>query len=145
MLRSTHPRLTVNAQKNQVMKMTRQMLLGISATLLFSTLTAPAYSHGIQAEEGNAKLAAFDIVQAHIDASDNWLTFKMQVSKQAGESTPTPTGKLEGSEVFSYVWPTRIDSSAVGFESPRMKKSWRSRNSWRSEKVFFVNLHRPYL
>lgn len=81
--------------------------------LCFST-TAPAQS--IEAEKNDAKLASFDIVQARIEASDSWLTFSMQVSKKAGQSKPTPTGKLEGSNVFSYVWPTKIDSSAVGFE-----------------------------
>ncbi|MEZ8303350.1 hypothetical protein AB6C61_05815 [Vibrio splendidus] len=81
--------------------------------LCFSTI---ASAHSIKAEKGNAKLAAFDIVQAGVEASDNWLTFTMQVSKKAGKSKPTPTGKLEGSNVFSYVWPTKIDSSAVGFE-----------------------------
>ncbi|MEZ5814534.1 MAG: hypothetical protein R3E13_07455 [Alphaproteobacteria bacterium] len=75
-----------------------------------------AAAHEIEAKTGNAKLAAFDIVHAKIEAADNWLTFHMHVSKKAGETTPTPTGKLAGSDVFSYVWPTKIDSAAVGFE-----------------------------
>ncbi len=83
--------------------------------ILFLSMNASA--HTIQAEKGNAKLSAFDIVQANIEAADNWLTFTMQVSENAGTSKPTPTGKLEGSEVFSYVWPTKIDSSTVGFDA----------------------------
>ncbi|MEZ5492082.1 MAG: hypothetical protein R3F50_17490 [Gammaproteobacteria bacterium] len=79
-------------------------------------LSLSTSAHGIKAEKGNAKLAAFDIVQASVEASDNWLTFTMEVSKKAGKSKPTPTGKLEGSNVFSYVWPTKIDSSTVGFD-----------------------------
>ncbi len=46
----------------------------------------------------------------------SYRAFKMKVSKKVGKSTPTPTGKLEGSNVFSYVWPTKLDSSVVGFE-----------------------------
>lgn len=40
----------------------------------------------------------------------------MAVSGNAGASKPTPTGKLAGSDVFSYVWPTTLDSYEVGFE-----------------------------
>lgn len=97
------------------MKIFRILSHSMSAiALLCLSLTASA--HSIKAEKGNTKLASFDIVQASVEASDRWLTFTMQVSKKAGKSKPTPTGKLEGSNVFSYVWPTKIDSSAVGFE-----------------------------
>ncbi|HEY8189989.1 MAG TPA: hypothetical protein VIF12_04845, partial [Micavibrio sp.] len=95
----------------------KQTLTLLGAVLLLSpTLAQPASAHEIKAAAGNAKLAEFDIVQATIEASDNWLTFKMTVSKDAGKTKPTPTGKIEGSNVFSYVWPTKIDSAAVGFE-----------------------------
>jgi len=98
-----------------MMKNIKFVLGSFSATALFC-LSLTASAHGINAEKGNANLPAFDIVQASVEASDSWLTFTMQVSKKAGKSKPTPTGKLEGSEVFSYVWPTKIDSSVVGFE-----------------------------
>ncbi len=87
-----------------------------SLLTVISSYPTTVYSHSIEAKQGNAKIASFDIIQADIKASDNWLTFKMKVSSKAGVSKPTPTGKLEGSEVFSYVWPTKIDSSMVGFE-----------------------------
>jgi hypothetical protein len=87
---------------------------GLLSSLMLTTL--PAYAHSIASPVDTTKLAAFDIVQADIEASDNGLTFKMQVSKAAGKTIPTATGKLEGSDVFSYVWPTKIDSSAVGFD-----------------------------
>lgn len=100
------------------MKKMTQLFCSISAGLcLAASIALPVSAHGVKAESGNAKMAEFDIVQADIQASDNWLTFKMQVSQKAGQSTPTPTGKLEGSNVFSYVWPTKINSSAVGFEA----------------------------
>ena len=31
------------------------------------------------------------------------------------EKNPTPVGKLAGSEVYSYVWPTTLNSSDIGF------------------------------
>lgn len=85
-------------------------------TAVLTYLSVSVSAHVIDAEKGNSKFPDFDIVQASVAASDNWLTFSMRVSKKAGQSKPTPTGKLEGSEVFSYVWPTKIDSSAVGFD-----------------------------
>jgi hypothetical protein len=41
----------------------------------------------------------------------------MAVSGKAGASKPTKSGKLAGSQVFSYVWPTSLDPSTVGFEA----------------------------
>ncbi len=98
------------------MKIFNKKGLNISVIMLSAFTVLSVSAHGIKAEKDNAKQAAFDIVRADIEASDNWLTFKMEVSKEAGKSTPSPTGKLEGSNVFSYVWPTKLDSSVVGFE-----------------------------
>ncbi len=96
--------------------MTRKSLLHHTALAL--ALAAPALAHddhGIAAEAGNA-LAPFDIVRTTIATEGNVATFTMQVSGRAGESRPAATGALAGSEVFAYVWPTSIDSAAVGFE-----------------------------
>ncbi|MBL8657628.1 MAG: hypothetical protein JNJ92_09770 [Altererythrobacter sp.] len=41
----------------------------------------------------------------------------MAVSSEAGASRPARTGQLAGSSVYSYVWPTSINSSAVGFDA----------------------------
>lgn len=75
------------------------------------------HSGGIQAERGNAKLAPFDVIHAKISIDGNVAGFHMAVSANAGAAKPTPVGKLAGSDVFSYVWPTSIDSAAVGFDS----------------------------
>lgn len=88
-------------------------------TLAAALLALPvggAMAHEISAAAGNAKLADFDIVHAKVKAAANWLEFDMAVSGKAGETKPTATGKLAGSDVFSYVWPTKLDSAAVGFE-----------------------------
>ncbi len=85
------------------------------STLLI--LTGTLHAHGLDAKQGNAK-PAFDIVKTDIkvDSVKNWLTFSMQVSGKAGSVKPTKTGKFAGSRVFSYVWPTKIDPSEVGFD-----------------------------
>ena len=87
----------------------------ILATAL--ALNSVAQAHGVDAKPGNAK-PAFDIVKTDIkvDTEKNWLTFSMQVSGKAGSVKPIKTGKFAGSQVFSYVWPTKIDPAEVGFD-----------------------------
>jgi len=75
------------------------------------------HSGGISAPAGNTELADFDVVHARIVTAGNVATFHMAVSGAAGETLPTPVGALAGSSVFSYVWPTTIDSYEVGFEA----------------------------
>lgn len=60
---------------------------------------------------------AFDIVHARLSTDGRHAVFHMAVSGRAGERKPTATGQLAGSRVFSYVWPTTLDSAVVGFES----------------------------
>lgn len=91
----------------------------IRSTILATALalTGVAQAHGVGAKPGNAK-PAFDIVKTDIkvDSAKNWLVFSMQVSGKAGSVKPKKTGKFTGSQVFSYVWPTKIDPSEVGFD-----------------------------
>lgn len=90
----------------------------LSALLAFSSQSLYAHqkhSGGIQAKKGNAKIAPFDIVHAKISTKGNMAIFHMAVSGKAGKNKPTKSGKLAGSDVFSYVWPTTIDSYEVGF------------------------------
>ena len=74
------------------------------------------HGSGLVAEKGNASPAAFDIVRTRITTQGNTAVFLMALSDKAGQSKPAVTGKLAGSDVFSYVWPTTIDTYAVGFE-----------------------------
>lgn len=85
------------------------------ATLCFAD---DAKHHGgIQSKSVAAVKAPYDIVHSKITTENNIATFHMAVSGKAGISKPTKTGKLAGSQVFSYVWPTTIDPSVVGFEA----------------------------
>ncbi len=83
-----------------------------------SSLTYAGGEHrgGILAAKDASVLAPFDIVHTKITTKGSVATFHIGVSGEAGTSKPTPSGKLAGSSVFSYVWPTTIDSYEVGFE-----------------------------
>lgn len=93
------------------------------ATALLTTLTGTAGAHGSEHQGGvtstanKAVRASFDIVHTRLTTEGNTAIFHMAVSGKAGASRPTQSGKLAGSSVFSYVWPTNLDSSLVGFEA----------------------------
>ena len=74
------------------------------------------FAHDIKSKPGTAALPDFDIVHTEVTRSGDDLIFTMAVSGKAGATVPTPVGKLAGSSVYSYVWPTSLNSSAVGFE-----------------------------
>ena len=63
-----------------------------------------------------SKVASFDILAAHVHRDGRNVTFHMTTSGVAGADIPEPVGKLAGATVHSYVWPTSLDPSAVGFE-----------------------------
>lgn len=91
----------------------------LSLVVVGISVSAYANSHhqgGIKTVKDTAKLAPFDIVHTKITTKGNVVTFHMAVSGKAGKSKPASIGKLAGSKVFSYVWPTSIDSYEVGFE-----------------------------
>ncbi|WDZ94863.1 hypothetical protein Herbaro_15400 [Herbaspirillum sp. WKF16] len=71
---------------------------------------------GIAGKPDQAVNAPFDIVHTRITTEGKVAIFHMAVSGKAGAIHPAKSGKLAGSEVFSYVWPTSLDPSVVGFE-----------------------------
>ncbi len=75
------------------------------------------HDHGVNDTGGDATNASFDVVRAQVRKEPDALVFSMEVSGQAGASKPNAKGKLATSDVFSYVWPTKIDSASVGFEA----------------------------
>lgn len=76
-----------------------------------------AHTGGIQTQPSSAVKAPYDIVHSKITTEGNVAVFHMHVAGKAGALKPAKTGQLAGSAVFSYVWPTTIDPSAVGFEA----------------------------
>lgn len=71
----------------------------------------------ILSDADDTKIASFDILGAHAHRTDNTVTFHMTTNGVAGAHQPTPTGAVGGANVLSYVWPTSLDPSSVGFES----------------------------
>ena len=71
---------------------------------------------GIQVQPAKAVQAPFDMVHTKITTDGNTAIFHVAVSGKAGALKPGKTGKLAGSSVFSYVWPTSLDPQVVGFE-----------------------------
>jgi hypothetical protein len=87
------------------------------SSLLALILCAPmAHADGITAKPGNTQ-ADFDIVRAEVVTKGDVLRFRMEVSGKAGKTMPAVSGKVAGSTVYSYVWPTKLNSSEVGFEA----------------------------
>lgn len=89
------------------------------STLVFVTLItgAPtvAYAHDVTAKSDPKIPGAFDITRATAATDGRLATFTMEVTGKAGSQKPKKVGKLQGSKVDAYVWPTKLDPSAVGF------------------------------
>jgi hypothetical protein len=95
--------------------------LTIAAATALALGSATVHAHGkheggLATAPAQAVRAAFDIVHTRITTDGNVAIFHMGVSGRAGAKKPTAGGKLAGSTVFSYVWPTTLDSALVGFE-----------------------------
>ncbi len=95
-------------------------ILSMGIVLALGSGLAMAHGHhsgGIATAPKKAVRAPFDMVHTKITTDGNVAVFQMAVSGKAGASKPSKSGKLAGSTVFSYVWPTTLDSSTVGFEA----------------------------
>ncbi len=77
---------------------------------------AIAQDGAILSKADQSKISAFDILGAHAHRKGNVVTFHMTTSGVAGAEVPAATGTLGRASVLSYVWPTSLDPSAVGFE-----------------------------
>ena len=90
---------------------------------LFATLVCalpahadPGHTGGLHSRSNTGVNADFDIVHTKITTDGNVAVFHVAVAGKAGKSHPAKTGKLAGSSIFSYVWPTTMDPSVVGFD-----------------------------
>lgn len=70
----------------------------------------------VKSPADTGKVASFDILAAHVHRDGNIVTFHMTTGGVAGADTPEPKGDLGGAPVWSYVWPTTLDPSVVGFD-----------------------------
>ncbi|MEO0998444.1 MAG: hypothetical protein AAFX58_13085 [Pseudomonadota bacterium] len=84
---------------------------------ILACLAAPAaVAHGISSATDPDTAPAFDITTAEATTDGRLTTFMMEVAGVAGSVKPTPIGQLKGAKVESYVWPTALDPSTVGFD-----------------------------
>lgn len=63
-----------------------------------------------------AKVAAFDIVAAHVHQKGNTVTFHMTTNGIAGSEVVSAVGSLGGAPAWAYVWPTSLDPATFGFD-----------------------------
>lgn len=92
------------------------------ASLGTALMASGAYAHDkhsghIKSPESPTVTAEFDIVHAKVITQGSHLVFQQAVKGKVGKKVPDTKGSLAGAEVYSYVWPTSLNSSTVGFEA----------------------------
>ena len=92
------------------------MKLNVFISFLLCLAAQNAFAHGIQSGTDPDAVPAFDITTAEATTDGRLTTFIMEVAGMAGSVKPVPTGQLKGAKVESYVWPTDLDPSTVGFD-----------------------------
>ncbi len=101
------------------MKFSTKLFNGVLAASLAATVLAQGNKHKghVVAEPSKGVMAEFDILHAKVTTEGAYLVFQQKVQGIAGASSPKANGKLAGADVYSYVWPTKLNSSSVGFEA----------------------------
>ncbi len=89
----------------------------VAGPVLADGQTAATKPDAITSDRKGGIAPSFDILAAHAHRSGRQVTFHMTTAGQAGADRPVATGALGGAAVLSYVWPTSLDPSAVGFET----------------------------
>lgn len=103
------------------------MKLGTLTALSLMQVAGYAYSSGdhahaveqagaVMSASDKAKISSFDILAAHVHRNGNIVTFHMTTNGVAGSDIPEAHGKLAGALAYTYVWPTSLDPSIVGFD-----------------------------
>lgn len=86
------------------------------ALVLAAGFASAAQAHPVTSPADPSKAPAFDITHAEVTTDGRLLTFAMEVAGIAGSVKPVAIGQLTGAKVQSYVWPTSLDPSTVGFD-----------------------------
>lgn len=78
---------------------------------------APQHGHRdrIVSPRDHHKVAAFDLVTTSVHRHGDRIVFTEQVRGRAGTVKPEAVGRFAASSVYSYVWPTSLNPSTVGF------------------------------
>jgi len=120
--------LFLTHQKSSLYMKTSKISLALAGAIATATIvTACGGGHdapvepvstakAIVAQADTNKGAPFDIVRTEIVTNGGNVIFRTKVRGGAGTAKPAATGKFEGSSVYSYVWPTSLNSADVGFD-----------------------------
>lgn len=90
--------------------------LALAAMLTTAGPAAAQHEGHIVSAPDEKIVASFDIIRTDVKSVGPDIVFQVQVRGKAGEIRPKATGQFAGSAVYSYVWPTSLDSATVGFE-----------------------------
>lgn len=85
--------------------------------LLFCVFLVVSTSYACEKCNGFYESKDFEVLTANVIHNKRFGTveFEIQVSGNAGKTTPTPAGKLNGAPVLGYVFVTTLKSEDVGF------------------------------
>lgn len=78
------------------------------------------HDHGagaVLSDASDSADAAFDLVVTSVVVEGDEVVFRSDVVAGAGSQIPEPVGALDQAAVWSYVWPTTVDSSTIGFDA----------------------------
>lgn len=95
----------------------RRQTIALLCGAAMAGFALPAAAHEVKASTQAAKNAAFDITRADVTTDGRLATFVMEVAGAAGSQVPSAIGTLPGAKVEAYVWPTKLDPQAVGFDA----------------------------
>ncbi len=103
----------------KIQKSSNTFLAAACALALTASTAALAGGSHIDSPADPAINADFDILKARVITDGSHLVFHQKVSGTAGQTVPAKVGQLGGSEIYTYVWPTSLDSSTVGFAADK--------------------------
>ncbi len=99
------------------MEQSRFVVLALAFALLVAACGSGDDAEGAVTSAESADVEPpFDLRSTSVREDDDLVRFRSKVESEAGVSTPDAVGSLDGAPVLSYVWPTTLDSSAVGFD-----------------------------
>ncbi len=91
-------------------------LVFLASAVVANETNAIHQQGAVKSAADTSKAAAFDILAAHTHRDGHIVTFHMTTNGVAGSIIPDAIGSLASAPVLSYVWPTSLNPSTVGFE-----------------------------
>ena len=103
------------------MPRSRFLVLTLTASMLAAACgndtASPSNPGAVSSEMAPDLDPSFDLLQTSVAVDDDDFVFRSQVVASAGPDGPEAVGALDQAPVWSYVWPTSLDSDAVGFDT----------------------------